>query len=261
LGAPESQSAPLVTPLETQPTPSTPAPTSANDKYQAFLDNGWQEFLEAGETDPSEDQEKQSTSPTSGRRVSKTNSSTKKVKKRIIKASVEVSPLASLHFAELFAGEALLTKVMRKKGIACEKPNDLEHGGTNFASRIQVERLKAIFQLLRTDGRRLILHLAPPCSTFSRARDRSRATKLRSSLHPAGIPNLNKEQQATVEEGNAVAKNAFEVAEWASKSLDAVVSLENPASSYMWLYFAQLLGARKALFEDAVVSQCFYGAP
>jgi hypothetical protein len=166
-----------------------------------------------------------------------------------------------LHFIELFAGEALLTSVMRKLGVSCEAPNDLETGGTDFGSRIQVETLKAYIQRLRAEGKQLIIHLAPPCSTFSKARDRSRATRLRSTAYPQGLPGLSRENQQIVDEGNAIARNAFAFAEWASKSMDAVVSFENPSGSYMWAYLAQCQGSSKVVYEDAVVSQCFYGAP
>jgi hypothetical protein len=109
-------------------------------------------------------------------------------------------------------------------------------------------------RLLCANGKRLIIHLAPPCSTFSRARDRSSTTKLRSSSHPAGLAWLNKEQELVADEANRIAEHALDFAAWAAKVLGAVVSFENPSGSYIWPFAESLKDLRISSFEDAVVS-------
>jgi hypothetical protein len=171
------------------------------------------------------------------------------------------SSLSSLYFVELFAGEGTITQAMKDLGIECEPPNDIAHGGTDFESKAQVARLKSHLQVLRMSGKRLIVHLAPPCSTFSRARDRSDSTRLRSSSHPAGLAWLNPDRMRITGEANRIAWHAFDFAAWAAEVLDAVVSLENPTGSYIWPWSTLQKDLPNSTFEDAVVSQCLFGAP
>ena len=83
------------------------------------------------------------------------------------------------------------------------------------------------------------MHLAPPCSTFSKARDRHFKTRVRSQANPGGFwP-----RQKKVREANVIAKRAIEVARWMHDELGAHVSFENPDQSYMWLYGARWFGS------------------
>jgi hypothetical protein len=171
-------------------------------------------------------------------------------------------PVSSpIHFIELFAGEGGLTAAFIAKGIACEPPNDLQTGGTDFSSRIEIAKLKKILQRLRSEGKRLVIHLAIPCCTFSRARDRSKKTRLRSTAYPWGLPALSPEARELVTEHNAIAHEGWAFAIWAAKALDAVCCLENPSGSYIWPFFESLQTKGEVVFQDAVVSQCLYGAP
>ena len=89
-------------------------------------------------------------------------------------------------FGEFFAGEGGLTKAMKDVGINVLPPDELSAGGTDFSDNAQVEELKTkLWKLSRNN--RLALHFAPPCATFSRARDRSKKTRLRSSRCPGGL--------------------------------------------------------------------------
>ena len=119
---------------------------------------------------------------------------------------------------------------MRDAGIACRQPDDGASGGTDFSVAAQVTALKDELRRRSDEGFRLCIHLAPPCSTFSRARDRRADTRLRSMEHPQGIPPLTEE----VKYANAVAKRALELACWANRELGAVASVENPDGSYLW---------------------------
>ena len=62
-------------------------------------------------------------------------------------------------------------------------------------------------------------------------------------------------------EANAIAHETWAFSLWAAKALDSVVCIENPAGSYIWPFFESLQTTEKITFQDAVVSQCLYGAP
>jgi hypothetical protein len=96
-----------------------------------------------------------------------------------------------------------------------------------------------------------MVHLAPPCATFSRARDRNVKTILRSSAHPGGIPGC----EAYTEAANHIATAAVDLAEWAAGA-GAAVSLESPAQSYLWSYIEF---GTSVDYEDAVFSPCTMG--
>ena len=81
--------------------------------------------------------------------------------------------MSSFYFAEFFAGHGGLTKAMLGKGIRCRGPDEVENGGIDFMQDEEVAKLKEELRTLRTEGATLLLHFAPPCSTFSRARDRA----------------------------------------------------------------------------------------
>ena len=106
-----------------------------------------------------------------------------------------------VRFAEYFAGDALLTSTMRAAGVTCLPPNDIESGGADFEDSSDVKAVREALRILRTADCRLILHFAPPCHTYSRARDRSEDTRLRSTDHPEGLPWLNAERQCEVDSG------------------------------------------------------------
>ena len=118
----------------------------------------------------------------------------------------------------------------------------------------QVEKARDIMACWAANGYRLMLHLAPPCSTFSRARDRSARTRLRSSDHPEGLAHRAAECRAA----NTIALRALALAEWAASELGAAVSMENPQTSYLWSFLEPDIGVP---FIDAQFSACMYGPP
>jgi hypothetical protein len=171
------------------------------------------------------------------------------------------SPPDALYFAEFFAGEGGLTKAMRRRGVVCRGADELASGGTDFSKADQVSALNEELRERRTDGATLALHYAPTCATMSRARDRSSLTQLRSTEHPEGLPDLDADRSRLVEEANEVALQAFDSACWAAKELSAVVTLENPKTSYMWAFLAKLRPGIKVTWVDLTLSQCFFGTP
>ena len=170
------------------------------------------------------------------------------------------APLQYVIFAEFFAGDAGLTRVYKLAGIRCRSPDDIATGGVDFEIASQIHALREELRNLRTDEDVcLILHFAPPCSTFSRARGRSKRTRLRSTRRPGGLRGLRREQKADVKSANKIAKHTWEVACWAAKELKAIVTLESPRLSYIWAFFATLPGASAQIWQDVLVSQCRFG--
>ena len=110
------------------------------------------------------------------------------------------------------------------------------------------------------EGRFSLIHLAPPCSSFSRAVNRFLTHAMRSHLFPAGLPNLSAHQEEKVRLGNALALVALRIAEVQEKAGGAW-QFEQPASSLMvwlpeWLHFL----ARAGVFH-AIAWMCAWGAP
>ena len=111
------------------------------------------------------------------------------------------------------------------------------------------------WRTLRNAGFHLFFHFAPPCSTFSRARDRSSRTRLRSAAHPEGLY----EDDHKTEEANDVARNTALSIRFLVSQLGACGTLEQPASSYMMSYLDKvgLLDEHKGL----LLHQCRFGRP
>ena len=158
-------------------------------------------------------------------------------------------------FCEVFSGKGVLTDAIKKLGIKAEVPNDFQHGGTDFRVSKQVEDLKDRLSVLAAQTHHLVLHLAPPCATFSRARDRSVKTRLRSCWYPEGLPQC----RSRTREANLIAKRAYELAGWAADELGAFVSLENPRRSYLWQYL-EAFPAADSEWTDVHFSPCLHGA-
>ena len=138
-------------------------------------------------------------------------------------------------------------------GVQVE-PDEVAAGGTNFLCDVDLEKLRGKLLDYKAEGRMVALHVAPPCSTFSRARDRSRRTRLRSAAHPAGLPRCGDQ----VNEANKVALAACDLATWAAER-GMLVSLENPRKSYLWEFLAEERPGAGG--DDHVFCACMHGAP
>ena len=91
-------------------------------------------------------------------------------------------------FAEFFAGTGVLTSAVAAADVPVRPPDDLATGGADFKHIGAVDGLRDELGSLLSSGVCLMVHFAPPCSTFSRARGRSSATRLRSAEYPQGLP-------------------------------------------------------------------------
>ena len=100
----------------------------------------------------------------------------------------EVSLEGRCLFAEFFAGTGVLTSAVSSVGVPVRGPDDVALGGYDFQYSDTVLELRREFGELAASGVQLMVHFAPPCSTFSRVRSRSKVTKLRTDEFPQGPP-------------------------------------------------------------------------
>jgi len=184
-------------------------------------------------------------------------------KRRRRAADIEVVESASpLLFVEVCAGDAGLTQAVSEAGVQVLPPNEFTKGGTDLTCEEAVESLKEDLMEQHQRGHLIVLHIAPPCSTFSRARDRSRRTQLRSARFPSGLPFLlhpRSRRREAILTANKIAYEAFALAAWAHGTLRAVVSIENPDRSYIWAHIDSS-DLELGDFSERVLSQCRYGA-
>ena len=158
---------------------------------------------------------------------------------------------------ELFAGKGELTKQVAKVVETLPSQDFFTTNGVDFRNLDAVKQLWAHWQSLVDQGARLIFHVAPPCSTFSRARDRSQRTRLRSLAVPSGwYP-----QDERTQEGNAIARHTAMTVNFLVGQLNASGTWEQPAGSYMFPYLEQ----ENLLTVDAdrvvLLHQCRFGRP
>ena len=74
--------------------------------------------------------------------------------------------------------------------------------------------------------------LAPPCDTFTTARDRS--CQVRSRDHPYGVPGLSEHWRKVVDDANTIVGSCFRIFRRCHRlGIPAIV--ENPRSSRLWL--------------------------
>ena len=89
-----------------------------------------------------------------------------------------------------------------------------------------------------------LIHIALPCGTGSRARERPipkhllrtgapNPRQLRDQAHPLGLPNLTSFERLKVDKANQLAQFAVQVLAVATH-LQTIVVIENPARSWMW---------------------------
>ena len=129
-------------------------------------------------------------------------------------------------FVEMFAGSGELSKAVRRV-METLTDDPFTVGGTDFLDPDALHDFKGRLAALRTSGAELYFHVAPPCSTFSRARDRSARTRLRSREQPEGFD----PQERRTREGNEIALATADMVKFLVNELDAKGSWEQPAGA------------------------------
>ena len=155
--------------------------------------------------------------------------------------------------ADLFSGCGGVSKAVRVLGFdGREWEIALGPDGDLCNRNVRRKLLHAI-----RSGRVIAIMAAPPCGTFSSARDRSGA--IRSRSFPWGLPDLPPHDAAKVADGNRCLRGLLSVIRCAhTRGLPWL--WENPHSSKMW-YVPEVakLSAHDRV-ETCVLDQCMFGA-
>ena len=161
-----------------------------------------------------------------------------------------------LLFLDCFAGSAVLSQAMSRLGFETIA-DDAASGGTDYLDSTQVAEVWQSWEDWTNKGHKLAFHFAPPCSSFSRARDMNSRTRLRDTSRPEGI---NPEEEKTAQ-GNMIALRTAESIRFLVEELGAVGTLENPTGSYLWPFLDQIGSLSSLHRKDILLHQCRFGRP
>lgn len=151
---------------------------------------------------------------------------------------------------DLFSGHAGVAAAARSMGRnACGL--DLRRGPDQDVC--SVENRKRIRYLMKA-GLVSGIALAPPCSSFSMARNRY---PVRSQLKPWGLDELSSTDRWKVRTGNRCLRTCLQIVKW-SALFGIPVCLEIPQTSYMW----SVPPLRKLIQQACVldIHQCYFGS-
>ena len=176
---------------------------------------------------------------------------------------------------EIFAGSAGLSAALGDVGFETVA---VDHHWNKHVPLVPVTPIdvaaapgQAVLKQMLTTMRADVVWLAPPCGTFSRARDRAlpaealaagaRAPRpLRDDVYVRGLPTLAGKDLLRVTDGNALADFTADVAEDCRRRGRTFI-IENPASSRLWALpaFARL-GRESGVLAVDLHHCCFGGA-
>ena len=111
---------------------------------------------------------------------------------------------------------------------------DLRVQGDDTLNLAQTKSWRETIQEKHQDGERLVVLAHPPLLTFSRSRDRSVRSRLRSLHHPEGLPRLGRQDRQLVNVHNAFTSELLNIIEWSLDSLKVPAAVQHPASSHFW---------------------------
>ena len=165
--------------------------------------------------------------------------------------------LTTMCFWEIFSGVAGLTTAFMNAGWACGPPIDILYCS-------DYDLLNPLFLGvclgLIFERRIRMLHVGPPCSSFSMACNGTASTRMRSEQFPAGLPNLSKVRQEKVTLGNALAEVATKLCQ-AISLVGCLWTWEQPWTSLMWIYPPVKAFLLKYCEAKAYIDVCSFGAP
>ena len=155
---------------------------------------------------------------------------------------------------ELFCGCGELTVALGNAGFAaigidCKFNKDKPKGPYLVLDLSSDDAVDVILRLI-ADKRVVLVHIAPPCGTASRAREIRRRgvdpKPLRTDEHPDGIPGLSGEDSKRVEQANKLYKFTAQLI-CALERCKVAWSLENPTNSLFW---------KTSFMQQAVLHMC-----
>ena len=147
--------------------------------------------------------------------------------------------ISDLYFVEVFAGCARLSKAFSAEGVQCTSVDSKPADGAKILVLNLLHAPSAQLLLRLIECRKLLMvHMAPPCSTGSRARMIQRSPRdprpLRSWYHPDGLPDLQFADRQRVSDANKLYSLCLDIIQTCESS-GVWWSLENPAASLFWL--------------------------
>ena len=157
---------------------------------------------------------------------------------------------------DLFAGEAGVSRACEDLGFKA-KFWDLRYGVSHDLTK------KSTLQKIRREikrGRVLACMLAPVCTSFSVARDRTKV--IRNRDYPWGIPDhlLSDKERESIITGNRCFQACFKIMRWLDEAKVPYI-LENPASSKAWFLPPMLQHMSSPHVNWVKRCFCQFGAP
>ena len=170
-----------------------------------------------------------------------------------------------LGVVEIFAGSQTFTRVWQSRGHPVY-PVDINISADHvFSSQAGPDHAWEVIQdmisnshVARGSALQPVVHLAPPCNTYSTCRH----PKLRSGAHPRGLPRgqLNAHQQKVLKHANKVTKNTFILMQkLAAEGIPHTI--EQPIGSMMLKDPAFKSWASRSGAQRVVVDQCQFDRP
>ena len=158
------------------------------------------------------------------------------------------------YFADLFSGHGGVARAVRKLGFSTREW-ELENGASFDLTK------KAVLFKIKQDvqkGRVIAAMLAPPCTTFSVARDRT--SVIRTAQEPWGLQDQKPQDVEKVKIGNDCMKSAFRIMSWLEKHRIPYI-FEHPYTSKAW-FLPRLKWLRRLPHVRAVTTDfCQFGVP
>lgn len=152
---------------------------------------------------------------------------------------------AGKFFCDFFSGKGGVAICARKLGFETREWEILHGCNGDLTSPAVLFKIKTDIK----NGKVLAAMLAPPCSSFSPARDRTMV--IRSREHPWGLPNLPPHEQKKIDVGNHCFLSTFKIIDWLDEAGVPWV-LENPHGSKCW-HLPQLQVLSQSLHTQIVV--------
>ena len=165
-------------------------------------------------------------------------------------------------FLEVFSGKAWLTRALRKRGWGILPPIDIViEGDVLAAADVLDPLLRAKVEAWLKSGCVKFVHFGTPCATFSRARKEGDGgpPPLRADQFLFGVPSLDAVDKEKVRLGTFFMTLTLE---WCALITDAGAfwSIENPASSMMWLMPAMVAFVITFQALKFELHMCAYGS-
>ena len=171
---------------------------------------------------------------------------------RLSKHSTSLNRSHGRYFCDFFSGKGGVARAARALGFNAREWELLQGDNHDLTRR-------AVLSKIRFDIRNdtiLAAMLAPPCSSFSIARDRTMV--IRSRAYPWGLPGLPEHEQHKVEVGNRCFQSAFKIIRWLDQHAIPWI-LENPHSSKCWFLPPMQKLMSSPHTQVIVVDFCQYG--